>query len=80
MNPQVGGFGLNLQNATVQYWFSRNYRTEVRLQTEDRQHRIGTVKSPIYKDLVSEIQWEEDVLDVLQEGREINDVFLNKKR
>jgi SNF2 family DNA or RNA helicase len=78
MNPQVGGFGLNLQNATVQYWFSRNYRTEVRLQTEDRQHRIGTVKSPIYKDLVSEIQWEEDVLDVLQEGREINDVFLNK--
>lgn len=79
MNPQVGGFGLNLQNSAVQYWYSRNYRTEVRLQTEDRQHRIGTTKSPIYKDLVSDITWERDVLDVLQEGKAINDVFVNKE-
>ncbi len=78
MNPQVGGFGLNLQMATVQYWYSRNYRTEVRLQTEDRQHRIGTHVSPIYKDLVSKIKFEYDVLDVLTEGKEINEVFVNK--
>ncbi len=78
MNPYVGGYGLNLQNATVQYWYSRNYRTEVRSQAEDRIHRIGTVKSPVYKDLTSDIQFEHDVLDVLQEGKAINDMFVNK--
>ena len=78
MNPSVGGYGLNLQMASVQYWYSRNYRTEARLQTEDRIHRIGTDKSPIYKDLVSNIKFEHDVLDVLREGKEINDVFVNK--
>ncbi len=78
MNPYVGGYGLNLQVATVQYWYSRNYRTEVRLQAEDRIHRIGTVQSPVYKDLISDIQFEHDVLDVLQEGKAINDIFVNK--
>jgi len=78
MNPFVGGYGLNLQMARVQYWYSRNYRTEVRLQAEDRLHRIGTVKSPIYKDLLSDISFERDVLEVLQEGKDVNSVFVNK--
>ncbi len=78
MNPFVGGYGLNLQNASVQYWYSRNYRTEVRLQSEDRLHRIGTTRSPVYKDLLSDIKFEQDVLDVLKEGKDINDVFVNK--
>ena len=78
MNPFVGGYGLNLQMARVQYWYSRNYRTEVRLQAEDRLHRIGTTKSPIYKDLLSDISFERDVLEVLQEGKDVNDVFVNK--
>lgn len=77
MNPAVGGFGLNLQNATVQYWYSRNYRTELRLQTEDRQHRIGTTKSPIYKDLISKVDFEYKILESLKEGKSINDVFVN---
>lgn len=79
MNPTVGGYGLNLQMARIQYWYSRNYRTEVRLQAEDRLHRIvGTVESPVYKDLISDISFERDVLDVLQEGKDINDVFVNR--
>lgn len=78
MNPSVGGYGLNLQASSVQYWYSRNYRTEARLQTEDRQHRIGTTISPVYKDLVSDISFEQQVLDVLKEGKDINEVFVNK--
>jgi len=75
-HPSVGGFGLNLQCAGVQYWYSRDYRTEARLQAEDRSHRIGTVKSPIYKDLLSESAFEHRVLEVLQEGKDINDHFV----
>jgi len=78
MNPSVGGYGLNLQMARIQYWYSRNYKTEARLQAEARGRRITTVKSPIYKDLLSDISFEDNVLEVLQEGKDINDIFVNK--
>lgn len=75
-NPEVGGYGLNLQIAELQYWYSRSYRTEVRLQAEDRSHRIGTVRSPIYKDLVYNSKFERNVLDVLKEGKDMNEQFV----
>lgn len=75
MNPEVGGYGLNLQHCGLQYWFSRNYRTEARLQAEDRSHRYGIVESPMYKDIVAECKFEYKVLDSLREGKDINDVL-----
>lgn len=75
-NPEVGGYGLNFQHAGVQYWYSRSYKTESRLQAEDRSHRIGTVKAPIYKDLVYNSKFERNVLEVLQEGKDMNDQFV----
>ena len=76
-NPTVGGYGLNLQNASVQYWYSRNYRTEARLQAEDRSHRIGIVKSPVYKDLMYNSVFEHKVLASLMEGKDINSYFMS---
>lgn len=75
-HPQAAGYGLNLQNAGVQYWYSRNYRTEARLQAEDRSHRYGITKSPVYKDLVYDIPFEEAVLQSNKEGKDINDTFV----
>jgi len=77
-HPEVGGYGLNLQGAGVQYWYSRNYRTEARLQAEDRSHRIGTTVSPIYKDLVYNVNFEQRVLQSLKEGLDLNMQFLSK--
>jgi SNF2 family DNA or RNA helicase len=77
-HPEVGGYGLNLQGAGIQYWYSRNYRTEARLQAEDRSHRIGTVKSPIYKDLLYNLNFEHQVLKSLKEGSDLNAHFLSK--
>lgn len=76
MNPSVGGYGLNLQNASVQYWYSRNFRTETRLQSVDRSHRLGITKSPIIKDLVYKCYFERNVLNSLNEGRSINEFFI----
>ena len=76
INPAVGGYGLNLQKARVQYWYSRSYRTEARLQTEDRSYRMGIKDSPIYKDLVYNVCFEKEVLNVLKEGRDINTFFM----
>lgn len=74
-NPQVAGYGLNFQHAPVQYWYSRNYRTEARLQAEDRSHRIGTKVSPLYKDLIYNAEFERAVLKNNKEGKEMNDYF-----
>ena len=51
--PQSGGFGLNLQFCTLQYWYSRTQRMDVNLQAEDRSHRIGTRSAVVYKHLVT---------------------------
>ena len=75
--PEVGGFGYNFQNATVQYWYSRNYRTEKRIQAEDRMYRIGTVKSPVIKDLLYDIPFEKEVFKTVNEEKEINDMFIS---
>lgn len=74
-NPQVAGYGLNFQHAGYQYWYSRNYRTEARLQAEDRSHRIGISRSPVYKDLVYRCEFERRVLKDNKEGRQMNDYF-----
>jgi len=75
-HPEVGGMGYNFQNASVQYWYSRNYRTEARIQAEDRSYRIGTTKSPIYKDLLYRTPFEEIVLATLQDEMAINSQFV----
>ena len=40
-NPTTGGFGLTLTACNTVIYFSNNYNLEVRMQSEDRAHRIG---------------------------------------
>lgn len=76
-NPTVAGYGLNLQNALLQYWYSRNYITEARIQAEGRSHRIGITESPIYVDLVYDCKFEKEVLANNKDGKDLNDYFNN---
>lgn len=75
-HPEVGGYGLNLQMARIQYWYSRNYRNEARLQAEDRSHRSGIVHSPVYKDLVYDQPFERKVLAANKEGADLNEMVM----
>jgi SNF2 family DNA or RNA helicase len=45
--------GITLTSADVEIFFSNTYNWEMRAQAEDRTHRIGTVKSPIYHDIIT---------------------------
>jgi SNF2 family DNA or RNA helicase len=45
-NPHSGGYGLDLTAASFTDYYSNDYSLEVRLQSEDRNHRIGT-KNPV---------------------------------
>ena len=50
-NSRVGGFGLTLTEAANTIYFSNNFSLEVRMQSEDRIHRIGQTRAVNYVDL-----------------------------
>ncbi len=75
-NIATAAYGLNLQNATVQLYYSNNFRIEDRLQAEDRSHRIGVVaESVIYKDIVVKDSVDELCLKAIRMGKDLNDYF-----
>lgn len=74
-NTATAGFGLNLQNATLQYYFSNTFRTEDRLQAEDRSHRIGVKSTCVYKDIILKGTIDEAIYKNIAIGRDLNDYF-----
>lgn len=50
-NPASGGTGLTLTVAETSYYYSNSFDLEHRLQSEDRNHRIGTTGHVRYFDL-----------------------------
>jgi SNF2 family DNA or RNA helicase len=74
-NTATAGYGLNLQRATNQIFFSNNFDTEGRLQAEDRSHRIGVKGTCLYKDLIVKGTIDERVAEVVKEGKDLNDFF-----
>ena len=74
-NPTVAGYGLNFQNCSYQYFFSNSYRTEARLQAEDRTHRAGQVNTCVYKDILIKDSIDQHITSKIKEGKDLNDVF-----
>ena len=74
-NTKTAGFGLNLQNATLAYFYSNSFEVEARLQGEDRMHRIGVKDTCVYKDIILLHTIDERVVHAVKEGRELNDYF-----
>jgi len=74
-NPASASFGLNLQTATTQLWYSNDFKTENRLQGEDRNHRIGIDSSRLYKDIIAKNTVDEKIYKCIREGRDLNDFF-----
>jgi len=63
--PRTGGYGITLTEATTVVYFSNSYDLEIRLQSEDRAHRIGQKKAVTYVDLVSPNTIDEKILTAL---------------
>ena len=62
----TGGIGLNLTAANNAIYYSNDWSSELRLQSEDRIHRAGQTKVCSYYDLVVPNSVDEMVLDVLK--------------
>jgi SNF2 family DNA or RNA helicase len=65
-NPRTGGYGLTLTAANVVVYFSNSFDLEVRLQSEDRAHRIGQTKKVTYIDLMSPNTVDEKIVQALR--------------
>ena len=63
---QSGGIGLTLTAASTVVYFSNSFDYEVRAQSEDRAHRIGTKVNVVYIDLVAEDTIDEPIARSLQ--------------
>ena len=64
--PRTGGYGITLTAANTVIYYSNSYDLEIRLQSEDRAHRIGQTNKVTYIDLVSPNTIDEKILIALK--------------
>ena len=69
--PRTGGFGITLTAANTVVYYSNSYDLEIRLQSEDRAHRIGQKKSVTYIDLVSPNTIDVKIINALKDKIDI---------
>ena len=79
-NPQTGGRGITLTEASTMIFYSNSYDLELRVQAEDRIHRIGQERSCTYIDLVSEGTVDEQILKNLLAKVKISNEVLGEVR
>ncbi|MGE0383069.1 MAG: helicase-related protein, partial [Hyphomicrobium sp.] len=71
MQTRTGGYGLTLTAATLVIYHDNDWSLEVRLQSEDRAHRIGQRNNVTYVDLVAPNTVEEKILAALLTKQEL---------
>ena len=64
--PKTGGYGITLTAASTVIYYSNSYDLEIRLQSEDRAHRIGQNSAVTYVDLVAPNTIDEKILEALR--------------
>ena len=64
--PRTGGYGITLTAANTVIYYSNSYDLEIRLQSEDRAHRIGQTNKVTYIDLVTPDTIDERILAALR--------------
>lgn len=78
-NPRTGGYGLTLTEAKTVIYYNNIFDLEVRLQSEDRAHRIGQRNNVTYIDLVTENTVEEKILKALRDKIDIATLVLKEE-
>jgi len=78
-NPQTGGYGITLTAATTMIYFANSFDLAVRMQSEDRAHRIGQTKHVTYIDLIAEGTIDERIVKALKTKMDIASVVLGEE-
>ena len=78
-NPQTGGYGITLTAATTVIYFANSFDLAVRVQSEDRAHRIGQTDHVTYIDLISEGTIDERIVKALRDKMDIASLVLGEE-
>ena len=78
-NPRTGGYGLTLTAAKTVIYYSNNFDLEVRLQSEDRAHRIGQTSKVTYIDLITAGTVDEHIVKALRNKINIASAVLGEE-
>jgi SNF2 family DNA or RNA helicase len=76
----AAGIGITLTAARTAYYYSCSFDNELRLQSEDRNHRIGTTTKVLYVDFVAEDTIDEDIVKSLATKNAIAWQIIDKNR
>jgi len=77
-HPKTGGFGLTLTAANTVIYYSNSYDLELRMQSEDRAHRIGQENKVTYIDLISPETIDQKIVEALRSKIKIADTILGE--
>ena len=77
-NPQTGGMGITLTAAQNVIYFSNSFDLAIRMQSEDRAHRIGQKKSVTYIDLIAEGTIDEKIVKALRSKMDIASLVMGE--
>ena len=77
-HPKTGGYGLTLTAANTVIYYSNSYDLELRLQSEDRAHRIGQENKVTYIDLISPQTIDEKIVNALRGKIKIADTIMGE--
>jgi len=77
-HPKTGGYGLTLTAATTVIYYSNSYDLELRIQSEDRAHRIGQTNKVTYIDLISPETVDDKIVKALRNKINIADAILGE--
>ena len=77
-HPKTGGFGLTLTAANTVIYYSNSYDLELRIQSEDRAHRIGQENKVTYIDLISPKTIDQKIVEALRSKIKIADTILGE--
>lgn len=72
-HTRTGGFGLTLTESSNTIYFSNNFSLETRLQSEDRNHRIGQHRAVNYVDLRAPGTIDDKIVKVLRSKKDLAD-------
>ena len=71
--PQSGGIGLTLTAASYAIYYSNSFDLEIRLQSEDRCHRIGTKNNVTYIDIECRKTIDKKIITALRTKKSLAD-------
>lgn len=80
LQQQAGGTGLTLTAAEVAIYYSNDFDLLNRLQSEDRNHRIGTKNNVLYIDICAQDTIDERITSALQAKKEVAQLVLGDMR